>query len=85
MPSVWSWLEPGAPRARSRSLAVQIADYARLQSVGDVQLSPSGADLAYSVAANDRPGRPTSNTWLRDLTSGEDRAARERFRAAVVA
>ena len=60
----------GAIGAQSKP-PVQIADYARLQTVGDVQLSPSGADLAYSVSSNDRPGRPTSSTWLRDMTSGE--------------
>ncbi|MCC7033672.1 MAG: S9 family peptidase [Acidobacteria bacterium] len=47
------------------------ADLHGLQSVGDVQLSPTGADLAYSVASNAGPGRPTSSTWLLDLTTGE--------------
>jgi dipeptidyl aminopeptidase/acylaminoacyl peptidase len=60
----------GAIGAQSKSV-VQTADYARLQSVGDVQLSPSAGDLAYSVSANDRPGRPTSSTWLRDMTTGD--------------
>jgi dipeptidyl aminopeptidase/acylaminoacyl peptidase len=50
---------------------LQLADFYKLQSVGDVQLSPSGADLAYSVISNTRPGRPTSSTWLRDMKTGE--------------
>ncbi len=47
------------------------ADFYALRSVGDVQLSPTGADLAYSVVSSAEPGRPTSSTWLRDLTTGE--------------
>jgi len=47
------------------------ADFYRLQSVGDVQLSPAGTDLAYSVVSSSGPGRPTSSTWLRDMTTGE--------------
>ncbi len=74
----------GAAGAQSKS-PVQIADYARLQSVGDVQLSPSGADLAYSVAANDRPGRPSSQHLAARHDLRRDRAARERLRAALVA
>jgi dipeptidyl aminopeptidase/acylaminoacyl peptidase len=50
---------------------LQPADFYKLQSVGDVQLSPTGADLAYSVVSNARPGRPTSSTWLRDMSTGE--------------
>jgi dipeptidyl aminopeptidase/acylaminoacyl peptidase len=60
----------GAGSAQSKP-PVQVADYTRLQAIGDVQLSPSGADLAYTVVANDRPGRPTSSTWLRDMSSGD--------------
>ena len=47
------------------------ADFYKLRSVGDVQLSPTAADLAYSVISNSRPGRPTSSTWLRDMGTGE--------------
>jgi len=60
----------GATGAQSK-LPVQTADYTRLQSVGDVQLSPSGGDLAYSVTTNTQPGRPTSSTWLRDMSTGD--------------
>jgi dipeptidyl aminopeptidase/acylaminoacyl peptidase len=46
-------------------------DLYKLQSVGDVQLSPTGTDLAYSVISNSRPGRPASSMFLRDLRSGD--------------
>jgi Tol biopolymer transport system component len=49
---------------------LQPEDFYKLLSVGDVQLSPTGADLAYSVISSSRPGRPTSSTWLRELASG---------------
>ncbi len=55
--------------ARQPSL-LQPADFYKLQSIGDVQLSPTGADVAYSVVSSSRPGRPTSSTWLRELGSG---------------
>ncbi|HTM31983.1 MAG TPA: S9 family peptidase [Vicinamibacterales bacterium] len=55
--------------AQQRSL-LQPADFYKLQSIGDVELSPTGADVAYSVVSNSRPGRPTSSTWLRELASG---------------
>lgn len=50
---------------------LQPADFYKLRSVGDVQLSPTGGDLAYSVASSAGPGRPTSSTWLRDMATGE--------------
>ena len=33
-------------------------DLYKLQSVGDVQASPDGTHVAYSVQSSDRPGRP---------------------------
>ena len=46
------------------------ADLHLLQSVGDVQFSPSGTHLAYSITHNERPGRPYSDTWIRNLATG---------------
>ena len=43
------------------------ADLYKLESVGDVQISPDASRIAYSVTHNDRPGRPYSDTWIRDL------------------
>ena len=47
------------------------ADLHKLQSVGGVQLSPDGNKVAYSITHNERPGRPYSDTWIRDLTTGK--------------
>ena len=47
------------------------ADLHTLQSIGNVQLSPDGTHVAYSITHNERPGRPYSDTWIRDLTTGK--------------
>lgn len=52
---------------------VASADLLQLKSVGDVQLSPDGRHVAYSVQSNDRPGRPYSQIWIRDLSTGATR------------
>jgi dipeptidyl aminopeptidase/acylaminoacyl peptidase len=39
-------------------------DLYKLRSVGDVQLSPDGSNIAYAVTYNDQPGRPYSQTFL---------------------
>ena len=49
---------------------LQPSDFYKLQSVGDVQLSPTDVDVAYSVISNNGPGRPSTSTWLRELASG---------------
>ena len=59
----------GLAQDRSKS-PLTSADLYRLQSVGDVQLSPDGTHVAYAVTHNDRPGRPYSDTWIRNLSSG---------------
>lgn len=46
------------------------ADLYKLQSVGNVQLSPDGTHVAYSITHNERPGRPCSDTWIRELATG---------------
>jgi dipeptidyl aminopeptidase/acylaminoacyl peptidase len=51
----------------------QSADLYQLRSVGDVQLSPDGTRVAYSVQNADRPGRPYSQVWIMDLKTGESR------------
>jgi len=47
------------------------ADLYRLKSVGDVQISPDGTRIAYSLQLNDRPGRPYSQVWVLDVASGQ--------------
>lgn len=44
-------------------------DLYRFRSVSDVQFSPDERHLAYTVAMNDRPGRPYSQIWIMDLAS----------------
>jgi dipeptidyl aminopeptidase/acylaminoacyl peptidase len=44
-------------------------DLYKLQSVGDVQASPDGVHVAYSVQSSDRPGRPYSRLWMMSLES----------------
>ena len=46
-------------------------DLYRLRSVGDVQISPDGRRIAYTVGNHDRPGRPYSQLWVTDLESGK--------------
>jgi dipeptidyl aminopeptidase/acylaminoacyl peptidase len=49
------------------------ADHRALQSVADVQLSPTGAEVAYALISNDTSGRPTRRTVIRDLATGQTR------------
>ena len=48
----------------------QSADLYQLQAVGDVQISPDGRRVAYSVRKSDRPGRPYSEVWIMDVATG---------------
>jgi dipeptidyl aminopeptidase/acylaminoacyl peptidase len=44
------------------------ADLSRLRLVGNVELSPDGHRIAYTVVMRDRPGRPYSQLLLMDLS-----------------
>jgi dipeptidyl aminopeptidase/acylaminoacyl peptidase len=48
------------------------ADVSKLRSLGDVQLSPDGRRVAYAITRRDGGARPTSEAWIRDLTTGQD-------------
>ena len=48
----------------------QLSDLYRVKSVGDVQLSPDAARVAYGVISNDRPGRPYSQIWVAEVGTG---------------
>ncbi len=50
---------------------LQIADIYALRSVGDVQISPDGTRVAYTVSNNERPGRPYSQIWIADVSTGQ--------------
>lgn len=45
-------------------------DLYRMRSVGDVQMSPDGSQIVYTVIHHDRSGRPYSQAWLWDVASG---------------
>lgn len=59
-------LSAGAQSART----LQTADLYKLRSVGDVDMSPDGQRIAYTVVRNDRPGTPFSQVWVSDVVSG---------------
>lgn len=44
-------------------------DFHRLRAIGDVELSPNGRSIAYTVSMNDRPGRPYQQVWIMDLAT----------------
>jgi dipeptidyl aminopeptidase/acylaminoacyl peptidase len=46
-------------------------DLYRLRSVGDVEVSPQGTHIAYTVSNHDRPGRPYSQLWVRTVADGK--------------
>ncbi len=45
-------------------------DLFQLQAVGDVEVSPSGTHVAYTVVRNTEPGRPQSTLVVRNLATG---------------
>src|ERR1700730_2089719 len=48
-------------------------DLRRLRNADDVQISPGGKLVAYTVVNRDRPGRPYSQIWILDVASGNTR------------
>jgi len=59
----------GPASGQTRSL--QSSDFFKLRSVGEVQLSPDGTRLAYTVINNDGPGRPYPQLWVMTLADGK--------------
>lgn len=55
------------------SQGLQSQDLYKLQSVADVQASPDGQHIVYSVQSSDRPGRPYSRLWILDVASRQTR------------
>ncbi|HLW98004.1 MAG TPA: S9 family peptidase [Candidatus Acidoferrales bacterium] len=59
-----------APPARAQiSNALQPADYQKLRSVGQAEISPDGKLVAYTIVRYDRPGRPWGQLWVMDLAT----------------
>jgi len=54
-----------------RAEGLRSSDLLKLRSVNDVQFSPDGSRLAYSVENNDGPGRPYSQVWIMSLSDGK--------------
>jgi dipeptidyl aminopeptidase/acylaminoacyl peptidase len=48
-------------------------DLRQLRNVDDVQISPSGKLIAYTVVNRDRPGRPFGQVWVLDVASGNSK------------
>jgi dipeptidyl aminopeptidase/acylaminoacyl peptidase len=46
------------------------ADLFKLKSVGDVQISPDGKRIAFTLQSSERPGRPISQVWIWDAATG---------------
>jgi len=47
------------------------ADYQRMRSVAQTEISPDGKLVAYTVIRYDRPGRPWPQLWVLDVTTGK--------------
>ena len=48
-------------------------DLPHFRSVGDVELSPDGRYIAYTVVMRDWPGRPYPQVWVLDVASGKSK------------
>jgi dipeptidyl aminopeptidase/acylaminoacyl peptidase len=57
--------------ANANAEGLRSSDLLSLRSVGDVQFSPNGARLAYTIENNDGPGRPYTQVWMMILKEGK--------------
>src|SRR5262249_8175687 len=57
--------------ACAQTRGVQSADLLKLRSVGDLQWSPDGSRVAYSVSNNDWTRRPYSQLWIMTIADGK--------------
>src|SRR3954470_18091193 len=55
-----------AVAASSSGSGLQSQDLYRFRSVSEIEFSPDGRHIAYSVTMNDRPGRPYTQIWIMD-------------------
>jgi dipeptidyl aminopeptidase/acylaminoacyl peptidase len=58
------------PAAVAQQAVMHSSDLYKLRSVADVQLSPNGDRLAYTVEKYDRPGRPYTQLWVMEVVTG---------------
>jgi len=52
-------------------VGLQSADLYKLRSVNDVQFSPDGSHIAYTVENNGTAGRPYSQLWIMNVSTGK--------------
>src|SRR6266404_6586145 len=57
--------------APAQTRGLQSADLLKLRSVADVQWSPDGSRIAYTVSNNDGPRRPYSQLWIMTVADGK--------------
>ena len=48
---------------------LQSSDLSRLRAVNDVEFSPDGKTIAYTVIMRDHPGRAYSQLWVMDVAT----------------
>jgi dipeptidyl aminopeptidase/acylaminoacyl peptidase len=60
-----------APDAGAQAGRLQSGDLLKLRSVGDIQFSPDGTRIAYTVSNNDGAGRPYSQVWIMTLADNK--------------
>jgi dipeptidyl aminopeptidase/acylaminoacyl peptidase len=66
-----SFIALGAGLANAQTRGLESADLLKLRSVGEVQWSPDGARIAYTVSNNDGPRRPYSQLWIMTVADGK--------------
>src|SRR5882672_6485809 len=59
-----------APLVAQQPSGIQSADVYALRGLGDVQVSPDGKHVAYAMTRRDGGARQRSETWIRDLSTG---------------
>lgn len=57
------------PLVAQRASGLASTDLHALRGLGDVQVSPDGKRVAYSVIRRETPGRPRSETWIRNIVA----------------
>ncbi len=68
-PFILLLLAAGLASAQTRGL--ESADLLKLRSIGDVEWSPDGSRVAYTVSNNDGPRRPYSQLWIMTAADGK--------------
>ncbi len=60
-----------AATAAAQENRLQSSEYFRLRSVGDIEFSPDGTKIAYTIVNSDRPGRQYAQIWVMDAATGQ--------------